>query len=146
MKRTTTIGLINIATIFLFVACGSGKDNTTNYSNESNRENISNREYVIINYHYPKDYCTNSNLRERLEDIDATDIVISVEYNHVTCSTYGKRNDYQECGTIDYNYDNEPTCVVAVNHSSNYNSYYKSKTTNDIVFFEDINNIINSFF
>jgi len=134
-----------LSIIFSFVACG-GSSSSNSSNNESKTNQIAQKQYVLINYHYPKDVCNSSYLKEVLESYGAIDIVTLSTNQSVTCETYGKSNDGIECGTQDLNYENEPTCVVGMNRASNYNSYYKSKIINNELFLDDIQNTILSVF
>ena len=127
----------------LFVGCGSGGGSSSS-SSESKIEKILKREHLLINYHYPKEACSLSVLKERLESIGATDIITLTTNEYVDCESYGKVNDGEECLIQDLNYYNEPTCVVGMNFS--YQKAYNPKMTNDILFLEDAKETVISAF
>ena len=112
MKKSSSIkiGLIISFIAIELTACGGSTS-----KKESKTEQISKREYIAIIYHYPKDVCTSSVLREELQRMGAKDIITSVGNRDVACEPYEKNNDNNECGTMDAGYYNEPTCVVEVN-------------------------------
>lgn len=131
----------SMATILLFVACG-GDSSSSNY--ESKTEKISKRQYVIVNYHYPKETCNSSYLKERLKSIGATDIVMLVTREYVNCRSYGKSNNGRECLMQDLNYYGEPTCVTGMNRSTS--GAFNSKMTDDVLYMENIqSNIVSEF-
>jgi len=133
----------SIAIVSLFIACGSGGGSSSS-SSESKTEKISKRQYVMISYHYPKEVCNSSVLKESLESMGFTDIVNLVTNDYVDCQSYGKSNDGRECLIQDLNYYNEPTCVGGMNHSTRKS--YKSNMTNDILSIEDIKDTMISAF
>jgi len=133
-----------IAIVSLFIACGSGGGGSSSSSSESTTEKISKREHVLINYHYPKDICDSSYLKEELKSVGAKDIITLVVNKDVACENYGKVHDGRECYTQDLNYYNEPTCVVGLNRS--IQKVYNSKMTSDILFLEDVKDIVVSIF
>lgn len=141
MRKSSSIkiGVISSFIAIGLTACGSSSSGSSS-STKSKTGEISKREYVIINYHYPKDVCKSSYLKEVLVSLDAKDIVALVENSHVTCATYGKQNDGNRCLTQDLGYRDEPTCVVGVNRATN--NSHKSKMTNNILILEDIKDAV----
>ena len=138
MKNIISNSIISMLFVVGLTACGGGSGN--NSSHQSKTEEISKREYVWITYHYPKDVCTSSILRGELQRIGAKDIITSVVNGDVTCATYGKNNDNDECGTMDTGYYNEPTCVVGVNEARS--GLYKLKIYDDTQILENIKEIV----
>jgi len=145
LKNTIKLSF-SLSMIFLFVACGGGGSSSNSSNDESKTNQIAQKQYVIINYHYPKDVCNSSYLKEVLESYGATDIVTLSTTQSVTCETYGKSNDGVACAIQDLNYEDKPTCVAGMNRASTYNSYSKSKIMDNELFLEDIQNTIISVF
>ena len=139
MKKIILNSVIGAFFAIGLTACGGGGGSSSS-STKSKTDEISKREYIVITYHYPKDVCKSSYLRNELKRTGATDIVISVENGDVTCATYGKKHDYQECGTIDTGDYGEPTCVIGTNRTSSSSYYYK--LTDKTLILEDIQEAI----
>ena len=118
------------------MACGGGGSSSS--STKSKTDEISKRKYVVIFYNYPEDVCESSSLKNGLKQTGGTDIITLAENRVVSCKTYGKTNDGEECMTMDYSSysDNKSTCVIGLNRTSSDNSM--SKSTNDRLFMEDV--------
>ncbi len=143
LKNTIKLSF-SLFTIIFFVACGDEGSSSSN--DEATMNQIIQKQYVIINYHYPEDVCNSSDLKEILESYGAEDIVTLSTTQSVTCETYGKSNDGIECLTEDFNYKGEPTCIVGLNSTYNYSFYYKEKKAENRLFLEKMQNTILSAF
>ncbi len=122
--------LSSITATFLVIgltACGGGSSSS---STKSKTDEISKRQQIMIFYHYPKDVCNSSYLKDGLKRKGATDIITSVVNRDVTCSSYGKTNG--ECISMDTGAYGEPTCVIGANRINN-NGYISKLTDNTLI-------------
>ena len=102
----------------LLVGCGGGGNSTP-------IDPMTERDAVVIFYHYPADLC-NDALKEEISVYvpEATDLLTRVEIDNVSCETYGKTNATEECTTFDFSLidvsliDVNTNCVVGANMPS----------------------------
>ena len=117
-------------------ACGeSSGSSSTKYKTKD----VSEREYVILFYHYPKETCESPTFINSLGlGGSVRDTIAFSENRDVTCETYGKIEDGESCITTDYSFtsDAKSTCVIAMNRVSSDSAL--KPTNNDILFMEDI--------
>ena len=112
--------VFSIATISILVACGGGGSSNNSENTTTNIEKISSRDVVTINYNYSPEICKSSDFKRYIMDILSNlkpkDFIASVQSNSVTCKTYGKINNGNECYESHLSDENYRTsCVVALN-------------------------------
>ena len=118
-------------------ACGESSSGSS--STKYKTKDASEREHVIIFYHYPKDICESPTFINSLGlGESARDAIAFSENRDVNCATYGKVENEESCWTEDYSFtsDAKSTCVIAMNRISSDDSM--SKSTNDRLFMENI--------
>ena len=113
MKKITTIILSGTAVLFLS-ACGSS-DSSSSSTPVAPVDPMTERESILIKYHYPAEYCSSGELKDYLERNvpGTTNLLLSVESNSVTCATYGRANDGVHCSEQDtVNSNADTSCVL----------------------------------
>ncbi len=143
MKKAFKL-ISSIATIFIFVACGSSQGSSR--GNTSSVEKISNRDVVSINYHYSSEICSSSEFKNYMKEMISfgKDFIFSVESNSVRCETYGKINNGNECNEQDSNNYYSTSCVIALNmEKSNYNKELLKESTTFIA--KEVTNMLEAY-
>lgn len=118
--------VFSVATISLLVACG-GSSGGDSKSSLTTTEKISSRDVVAINYHYSSEICRSSEFHNYMKNALSfgKDFIFSVENNSVTCATYGKVNNGNECHQQNSKNNYSTSCVVGMNIVNNSNKISK---------------------
>jgi len=124
---------------------GDNQEPRNNTEAISSNNSIDDREFVLIYYHFPSQSCQPIELKKSLaEQYETTDIITEVSNNSVTCATYGKKSNSDECISDDAGYDIDTSCIIGMNISS---TKYTEKRTNKMIFLENIQeSVISQFY
>ena len=102
-----TFGLTTIVASVLLTGCGGG-------GSKSATEKITDKKYVIIFESVESGICEASSFRDTLKNKGFESFISQETSTNTSCSTYGKRNDGNECAT-EYIGEGNKNCVIGFN-------------------------------
>jgi len=110
----------------------------------SSSSSMSDREFILIYYHFYSQSCQSTELKESLvEFYEAKDIITEVSNSSVTCETYGRKSNSDECILDDAGYDIGTSCIIGMNSLPTEDF---EKRTNKMIFLESIHDSVISQF
>jgi len=118
MINKLTLGTSALIATLMLTACGGGDADAP--------DTISEYDKVLVMYHYPEDVCLSDDLKTNMQNLDGVEnVLLKVESNSVSCTTYGKTNDGLECleeDLADTTGDStiSTSCVIGLNVSDEY--------------------------